>query len=73
MSGEQVLIRTVGGPYDGETRVVGVEVFGWPLPDALAVPFDGRYLKVSESDLGPRSPDSRLLRGAEYQWEENEL
>ena len=69
---EAFLVRTEGGPCAGEVRVAnasGDEGWTWPLPGILKHP-EGRYVKVSESDLGPRPEGSRLLRGAVYEWEE---
>jgi hypothetical protein len=50
---ERFLIRTEGGPVDGETRVansLGDDGWRWPLPDVLPHP-DGRYVKEAESIL----------------------
>jgi len=64
---ETFLMRFVGGPAGGETRVVepGGPLHGWPLPDVVEGN-GGEYRKVGESQLGP-TPG--ILRGAEYQWE----
>jgi hypothetical protein len=65
---EEFLIRTNGGPKPG-TRVVPEDVYPWPLPEVLAIPGEpGYYKKKSESQLPPMPADSRVLRGAEYEW-----
>lgn len=65
------LIRTKGGPYNGETRRVPRDYFGWPLPDVLSMPsfIAGCYRKIRESEL-PEDVDSNphVARGAEYEW-----
>lgn len=72
---EKFLIRTQGGPLDGETRVANAQMDGvqigqwdWPLPSTL--PFDrtGEYVKVTESSLPPMSEDGNVMRGATYMW-----
>lgn len=63
------LVRTTGGPNDGETRVVPLE-WGWPLPNVLpGASLGGVYVKVSESQL-PASVDEHrnVMRGAQYEW-----
>jgi hypothetical protein len=48
------LLRTWGGPYDGQTRVVDVRIIPWPFDDELPVPEEaggGKYVKTSESKL----------------------
>ena len=70
--GERFLIRTEGGPCDGETRVAnsdGNERWTWPLPDVLKYDAGGRYVKVTESHLPPQEPGSRVVRGATYEWQ----
>lgn len=74
---ERFLIRTIGGPTNGETRVVNAdgqpgEPWTWPLPDTLHYPGTGYYKKTSESKLGPRDVNSHVLRGAEYHWVESD-
>ena len=73
---ERFLVRTEGGPCDGETRVADSDGLGgweWPLPDVLE--YGGRegvighYVKAAESTLPPQDEDSRVLRGATYRWE----
>jgi hypothetical protein len=68
---ERFLVRTVGGPCDGETRVAdsaGLGGWEWPLPDALAYDASGQYVKTAESSLPPMDRDSSVLRGATYEW-----
>ena len=68
---ERFLIRTEGGPCDGETRIADSDGLGgwtWPLPDVLKYDASGQYVKVGESDLPPQPEDSRVLRGAQYEW-----
>jgi len=72
---ERFLVRTEGGPLDGETRVassVGLGGLGgweWPLPDVLRYDGSGQYVKAAESGLPPQDEDSHVLRGATYRWE----
>lgn len=69
---ESFLIRTIGGPYDNQTRVVATsQGWSWPLPDELAHDVDdtGRYVKASESTLPPQCEGSRLMRGVQYEWQ----
>ena len=69
MVGERFLIRTEGGPCDGETRVADVgQGWTWPLPAWLGYDETGRYVKISESGLPPQDAESRLRRGARYRW-----
>ena len=65
------LIRTVGGPHDGESRVVPRDMFGWPLPDELPLPESGgMYVKIRESQLPAEIDESEfVMRGAEYEWQ----
>lgn len=66
---ERFLMKTKGGPIDGETHVVPADLYGWPLPDKLPAPFEGgHYKKVNESKLPPMPHDSPVMRGAEYEW-----
>ncbi len=62
---ERFLVRTQGGPRPG-TRVT--DGWTWPLPDLLLAE-DGCYVKKQESDLPPQPEGSRLMRGAEYEWQ----
>ena len=69
---ERFLIRTEGGPCDGETRVANADPGGswtWPLPDTLGWDASGSYVKAAESVLEPQGPDSGVVRGATYRWE----
>jgi hypothetical protein len=73
---ERFLIRTEGGPCNGETRVANAGMehlpsgqWEWPLPDALEYDGTGRYVKVAQSDLPPMEADSPVVRGATYRWE----
>jgi hypothetical protein len=69
---EPFLVRTEGGPCDGETRVAnfgGSDDWTWPLPEVLPYDETGRYVKYSESDRPPQPEGSRVLRGAAYRWE----
>lgn len=73
LTGERFLIRTEGGPCDGETRVadsLGLGGWEWPLPDILGWDDSGYYVKAGESDLPPQERGSRVLRGATYRWRE---
>jgi hypothetical protein len=64
---ERFLLRVNGGPNPGD-YVPGDTLMSWPLPATL--PADGgHYIKVSESQLPPPGEDSRVLRGAEYDWQ----
>jgi len=68
---EPLLIRTDGGPYPG-TRSVKISEYGWPLPDILpCLGYTGYYSKISESQLGPISKGSHVIRGADYRWKED--
>lgn len=69
-------IKTIGGPFDGETRYCyDPAEFGlsWPFPDELPHPDDGKYVKVNESKLpieAASHPNVGL--GAEYEWVAND-
>jgi hypothetical protein len=67
---EPFLIRTNDGPTPG-TRLIhdGNFDYSWPLPDELPAP-GGRYVKVGESQLAPQHEGSHVIRGAEYEWQE---
>lgn len=66
---ETVLIRTKGGPLDGETRMVSTDIVPWPFPETLPYPFaQGSYVKHTESALTVQEEESHLLRGATYLW-----
>jgi hypothetical protein len=71
---ELFLIRAEGGPAAG-TRVVDDPSWAWPLPETLDAPpgWAGRYVKVSESQLDPQPRDSRVIRGAMYEWQPAEV
>lgn len=64
------LIRTRGGPIDGETRSVPETAFPWPLPPILEHPGGGgHYVKIAESTLPEEVDDNdHVARGAEYEW-----
>lgn len=79
---ERFSIDTIGGPHPSppegprycfEGEVYDDFVIGWPLPDVL--PGDpetpGKYVKFTESLLGRQSPDSGIIRGAVYHWQED--
>lgn len=75
---EKFLIRTQGGPLDGETRVANAQMDGvqigqweWPLPARLPFNETGDYVKVTESSLPPMPEDGNVMRGATYAWEPN--
>jgi hypothetical protein len=72
---EQFTVRTVGGPNPG-TYVTNDIVLGWPLPDILVVDekneAGGHYQKVSESQMPPMSETDHVIRGAQYEWVEDE-
>lgn len=71
---EIILIRTIGGPLDGESRVMPLSVFDnvWPPPERLdPIPeTDGLYVRESYSKLPPMEEDSPVKRGAQYKWVE---
>lgn len=70
---EPYLIRANGGPVpDTYTICDGDLGYTWPLPDVLRGPAGagGRYVKVSESQAGPQVEGSHVVRGAEYEWQE---
>jgi hypothetical protein len=70
---ERFLVRTEGGPLDGEVRVANGDGdpagWSWPLPDRLPYGSLGAYVKDRESGLPPQPRDSGVLRGATYRWE----
>jgi hypothetical protein len=81
------VLRTIGGPLDGQTRVVDVTVMPWPWPDELPIPIGvyrdpqtpkpkfqtGRYVKIHESQLPPEAAaHPNVGVGAEYEWREYE-
>lgn len=69
---EPFLVRTKGGPCDGQTRVAnaaGDEGWTWPLPDELGYDDSGRYVKCQESGLPSQTEGSNVIRGATYRWE----
>lgn len=73
-TGEQFRLRFMGGPCEGDITTTA-DGYEWPLPDELGIPHlveheAGVYRKVRESNLPPQAPDSNLIRGAEYVWEE---
>ena len=56
-------IKTIGGPFAGETRTVQTDVLGWPPPINLPGIFHGgEYLREQFTE-GPQ-------RVAEYVWAE---
>lgn len=70
---EPFLVRTNGGPAEGQRVVRDGDVYGgllftWPLPNFLS-DRGGRYRKVGESRLAPQTQGSHVVRGAEYEWE----
>jgi hypothetical protein len=72
VSEERFLIRTTGGPLDGETRVVPLSVLGqWPPPESLPAPGEGgSYVLRNHSQLLERPSTEFLMRGADYEWDE---
>lgn len=64
---ETFFIVTNGGPHPG-TRVTDEGQMPWPLPGILG-DSGGRYIKISESNLGPQGAGSRIVRSALYKWE----
>lgn len=70
---EQFLIRTTGGPHDGETRLVPLSVLGhWPPP--LTLPGKSRggvYVRSTYSNLPDGVSNETLKRGADYEWLED--
>lgn len=75
MSGEEFLVRTHGGPHDGETRIVPNNVIGWPPPMNLPGVFHGGvYIRRDFSKLPDMKSGAKLMRGADYDWmEQNEF
>lgn len=71
---ERFLVRTTGGPYDGETRVVPLSVLGsWPPPQSLPMPHraGGAYVLRNYSQLPDGVADGKgLMRGVDYKWQE---
>lgn len=65
-------MRTLGGPYADETRVVPRSVLGWPPPVHLPGVFKGGvYVRASYSQLPEQPPpEIALMRGVQYQWRE---
>lgn len=71
MSAEEFLVRTRGGPFDRETRVVPYDVLGWPPPANLPGVFHGGvYILVNFSKSAEILSGSRYMRGADYEWRE---
>lgn len=71
MSDEEFLVRTTGGPHDGETRAVPHGVLGWPPPANLPGIFHGGiYILVNFSKLPEKPRSVNLMRGADYEWRE---
>lgn len=69
MKEEQFLIKTTGGPFDSETRVVPYSVIGWPPPVNLPGIFHGgAYIRQNFSDTPRALPG--LMRSADYLWME---
>ena len=68
----EFLIRTNGGPFDGETRVVDEGIIRWPPPVNLPGVFHGGvYVLTNHSHLTERqAAHPNVMRGAEYQWQE---
>lgn len=68
MAEENFLIKTIGGPYDGETRTVPRSVLGWPPPANLPGIFHGGiYILVDFSKL----PKTSVVRDATYEWRDS--
>jgi hypothetical protein len=67
---EPFFIKTEGGPNPG-TRIVDETQYPWPLPGILR-DVGGNYIKVSQSDLSPQEPGSRVVRSARYRWATDE-
>lgn len=69
MSNESFLIKTIGGPFDGETRIVPHSVLGWPPPMNLPGVFHGGiYIRANFSKLPEINEGSLVMRGADYKW-----
>ena len=68
---ESIMVRMNGGPVPG-TRIVSIDVLEWPPPEGISVsPSEqpGSYRLRNYSQLPPQTdPESRLMRGAEYDW-----
>lgn len=74
MKEETFLIRTSGGPLDGESRVVQQSVLGWPPPVNLPGVFHGGiYIRQSFSKLPDTVSDMGIMRGADYTWMEDSV
>lgn len=73
MEEESFLVRTTGGPFDGETRVVPLSVLGgWPPPLQLSgLSTGGQYERRNYSQLPNGVADGKyLMRGVDYEWQE---
>lgn len=71
MSDESLLVKTSGGPFGGESRVVPSGVLGWPPPTNLPGIFHGGvYILVNFSKQPVMSTRSRTMRVADYEWRE---
>jgi len=66
---EEYMIRTSGGPFDGETRIISHGAFGWPPPPNLPGVFHGGvYIRTNFSKLSEQDAGSGIMRGADYEW-----
>lgn len=64
---ETFILRTEGGPHPGD-RLFHESDLSWPAPGFL-VDNGGKYIKISESDLGPQDANGHCLRSVLYRWE----
>jgi hypothetical protein len=62
---EDVLIRFIGGPQEGDSIVAAATIGGWPPPRYLELEEypGGYYEKVSQSQ-----PAEFMLQGVRYIW-----
>lgn len=71
---EKILVKAIGGPKDGETRVfeLGEAGWVWPPPMCVYVPgYSGFYKRESYSNLPEEPRNPHVMRGAQYQWVED--
>jgi hypothetical protein len=71
---EKILVKTVGGPADNDTRVIdrGEVGWAWPPPLNFRIPgYNGVYVRETFSSLPELDEGSHIMRGAQYQWVED--
>jgi len=69
---EPLVLVFLGGPYDGKKKT-HTGLMAWPLPKFIMPLGDdgGTYYKARESTMSEQTQDSRVVRGAEYDWKQN--